>query len=286
MRRTVIIGSTLLLALTFLSSVVRAQDGSEDEGRALFQSATAHYEAGRFRESAEEFQRAYDLSGRPGPLYNVFLAWRDAGEREAAIDALRMLLAHTGDMPSSVPGRPELEQALEVLAQELAASEQDGSLADGRTTSGVTTGATTATAPTGDEPTRAEERGARGTVPPVPEERRSEGDGWIVPWITVGAGAALLVAALVFNRLAADQASTLDANCPDDLCPADYDWQGVVDRFNLYRGTAWGLLGGGLVAAAAGLALYFLTSSDESNVTASAACDTTGCTTEVMVRFL
>src|SRR6185369_8430840 len=52
---------------------------------------------GRFRDSATEFQAAYDLSHRSQLLYNVYLAWRDAGDVPASTEALRRYLPETPD---------------------------------------------------------------------------------------------------------------------------------------------------------------------------------------------
>ena len=75
---------SLILSLVLVAPLaVSAQDdgaANDDEGRVHFRLGTAYYESGRFRQAAAEYQQAYDLSRRPALLYNIFLAWRDAGD--------------------------------------------------------------------------------------------------------------------------------------------------------------------------------------------------------------
>src|SRR4051794_6738550 len=53
---------------------------SDDEARVHFRLGTAYYDSGRFAQAAEEFKQAHELSQRPQLLYNLFLAYRDAGD--------------------------------------------------------------------------------------------------------------------------------------------------------------------------------------------------------------
>ncbi|MFO0685055.1 MAG: hypothetical protein U0234_23555 [Sandaracinus sp.] len=91
----------VLIAIAVLIAPVAgsAQDAtpSEDdaavaEAREHFRVAMTHYEAGRFREAAAEFQRSYDLSHRPELLHNIYLSRRDMGDIRGAVDALRLYL--------------------------------------------------------------------------------------------------------------------------------------------------------------------------------------------------
>ena len=65
--------------------------------RMRYQAGLAKYDAGLFAEAAEEFEAAYQASPRPELLYNIYLARRDAGQTERAIDALRRYLPHVDD---------------------------------------------------------------------------------------------------------------------------------------------------------------------------------------------
>ena len=55
------------------------QPPSDDEAaRRHFRLGQAYYQNGQFPEAAAEFEQAYQLSGRPQLLYNIYLAHRDA----------------------------------------------------------------------------------------------------------------------------------------------------------------------------------------------------------------
>ncbi|HJL15745.1 MAG TPA: tetratricopeptide repeat protein [Sandaracinaceae bacterium LLY-WYZ-13_1] len=96
-----------LLAATFLWPMARASaqtepeegaeaagetetdDASEAEAREHFEIGRRYYDLGRFQEAADEFRRAYELSGRPALLMNIYLSYRDAAEPGPAAEALR-----------------------------------------------------------------------------------------------------------------------------------------------------------------------------------------------------
>lgn len=90
----------------------------EQEARARFALARVHVEQGRFVEAAAEFEEAYRLSARPELLYNMFVAYRDAGRLEEAASALRRYLDATGP---ELDGRAMLEARLASLEQQIAA---------------------------------------------------------------------------------------------------------------------------------------------------------------------
>ena len=69
-----------------------AQGEDESEARMHFRVGRAYYDSGRFLEAAHEFEEAYRQSDRPQLLYNIFVAYRDAGRLQEAMEALRRYL--------------------------------------------------------------------------------------------------------------------------------------------------------------------------------------------------
>lgn len=128
------------------------------EAREHFRVAMTHYEAGRFREAAAEFQRSYDLSHRPELLHNIYLSRRDMGDIRGAVDALRLYLTEAtipeadrttlvhrlhgmesslGQAPSPEPARPAPEPTAETDTHASEPTTTDGTTVEG-TTEGTT----------------------------------------------------------------------------------------------------------------------------------------------------
>ncbi len=87
----------------------------DSEARTRFQLGHNLYEQGRFEEALVEFERAHELSQRPGLLYNIYLAHRDAGHTADALTWLRRYLAEE----DTIPTRAMLERRLAVLEAEV-----------------------------------------------------------------------------------------------------------------------------------------------------------------------
>lgn len=69
------------------------------EARRVFEAGKAAFDAGRFDEAAERFERAYELSGRPELLFDLGLAADRLRDDERALDAFERYLALAGDSP-------------------------------------------------------------------------------------------------------------------------------------------------------------------------------------------
>lgn len=206
--------STLSLA-TFVQAPARAQvqdvemPPSEVAARGHYLMGREHYDAGRFAEAALEFQQAYDLSRRPQLLLNLFLAHRDAGHTRDAAVALRRYLADVPDAPQ----REVLRGRLATLEAQLAADEARAREASAREASAREASAQEASA---------REAGDTGSATTEP----STGGGSVGPWVVIGVGGALAIAAIVTGALAASTHGELSASCPDGICPAGYDLEG------------------------------------------------------------
>jgi hypothetical protein len=109
----------------------------------------------------------------------------------------------------------------------------------------------------------------------------------VVPWIVTGIGGAALIAGTITGILALDATSTLEENCPNDVCNLDYEeYDDDLDSAEtLVALTDWLLLGGGIVAAA-GLTWGLISlASDGEEPPATVFCTGDGCTGVVSTRF-
>jgi tetratricopeptide (TPR) repeat protein len=184
-----------LVALLMLAGSAAAQGGpqNDDEARVHFRLGTAYYDSGRFAQAAQEYKQAYDLSKRPELLYNLFLAYRDAGDIALAADALRQYLA---DAPN-IQERKKLEARLEALEKILA--DQPPAPA------------------TTEAQTNLQSEAAQSSIPepaptaPPPERKLT----WL-PWTLLGVGGAMVVGGVVTGKLASDDEHELEQRCPNE----------------------------------------------------------------------
>src|SRR6187401_2652142 len=92
--------AALLLLVCSMPLTVAAQTdetvptglSSDEEARMRFELGRRYYDTGRFADAAAEFAEAHRLSGRMELLYNLFLAYRDAGDDVHAAETLRLYL--------------------------------------------------------------------------------------------------------------------------------------------------------------------------------------------------
>jgi tetratricopeptide (TPR) repeat protein len=132
------------LAVAGTSGAAHAQEGTlagggqgqapeelnEGEAQAHFAAARNHFERGHYEEALVEFEAAYELSGRPALLYNLYLTHERLGRLEEAADHLERYLAHAGERRELLEARLEsIRERLEEQrrrAAEAAASEAEG----------------------------------------------------------------------------------------------------------------------------------------------------------------
>jgi tetratricopeptide (TPR) repeat protein len=74
-------GIPLVLLLLLVSSAVRA----EDDAKAHYQKATAHFAVGEYHDAAIEYEAAFKLKQDPAILFNAAQAFRLAGENQKAL---------------------------------------------------------------------------------------------------------------------------------------------------------------------------------------------------------
>lgn len=89
------------------TSVVAQSSGSETPSSQADEAARAHFQVGRlaydearYEDALENFQRAYDLSSRPGLLFNIGQAADRLRRDDLAIDAFERYLVEMPDAPN------------------------------------------------------------------------------------------------------------------------------------------------------------------------------------------
>jgi tetratricopeptide (TPR) repeat protein len=243
-----------------------ASSSSEADAREAFARGRAAYDAGDFEAAAQAFERAYQLSGKAGLLYNLYLAFRDANRQAQAAEALRSYLARDPDAPN----RPQLEarlKALEAGLAERAAQVQAASAAEPE----PTPAAPQAAAPTESPAVLAP---ATSTSPPY----------WRGPVIVMASGAALALASIAPGMIAVSKANELDDKCTSSPC--DPALGSVEDTRRRAALSSDVLLFSGLATTAAGAVWFFVRRGREHRPPAvSAACLPGGCSAFYTTRF-
>jgi tetratricopeptide (TPR) repeat protein len=241
-------GPSLAALLLCASGVVRAQgvvdmgmeDMSDEQARAHFSVGKTLYDAGRFREAAEEWEKAYALSKKDALLYNVYVARRDASDVPMAIDALRRYLATTAPTPEE---RINLQARLRAMEEAQRQAEPAPA-------------APAAAAPAAAEPAAPADAGG---------DKDGEGDSApsVLPYVLIGVGGALVVGGVVTGLIANGQVSDIEDQCPNDRCVPGYDLESARDDAQLVVTLTDVLLAGGIVVGGVGAVLLFIGGEDE-----------------------
>lgn len=269
-RVTRVCGVVALLLLAVAPRNARAQgvvdmgmeDMSDEQARAHFSVGKTLYDAGRFREAAEEWEKAYELSKKDALLYNIYVAHRDASDAPKAIDALRRYLATSAATPED---RINLEARLR--AMEEAQRQQAPAPAEA--------------APPA-EPAVAAPAAADGGTQQDAESKPS-----ILPYVLIGVGGALVVGGVVTGIIANGQVSDIEDHCPGDRCVPGYDLGSARDDARVVVTLTDVLLVGGIVAGGVG-AVLLIVGGDDEHATGPAprlACAPGGCMASVSGVF-
>lgn len=236
---------------------VEREQMSDERARAHFDVGRTLYDAGRFKEAAEEWEKAHALSGRSELLYNIYVAYRDASNTAQAVSALERYLAS-----DAVPAdqRINLEARLEALREAQRAE-------------------ATPTAAPAAEPMPAAEPAA--APAPAPSEPEPPPEPSIVPYVLVGVGGALVVGGVVTGIVASGKVSDLEKSCPDDRCPPGFALDEERSDARLFATLTDVLLVGGVVVAGVGAGLLLFGGDGEeasaSSPRAALACMPGGC---------
>jgi tetratricopeptide (TPR) repeat protein len=284
LRRWVFVAFGLVVTLAtpvFVTTAHAQEESSDDAARRHFRLGQAHYENGEFAEAATEFDEAYRLSQRAQLLYNVYVAYRDAGDMPHAAAALRSYLDQVPDAENGAQLHARLVAMDRVLAQSAATTTTTTTVATPTdTTTVATTDTTTTTAATTTTDTSTE-------VVPPPAYTSGGGFGSSpVGWIVGGVGAALIVAGIVTGVMALDAQSSLDAMCGQDhhSCPAGYE--STRDSGQALGAATDGLIITGGIALVTGVVLLFVLDGGSTDAPpVSASCGPTGCSAFFQGRF-
>jgi tetratricopeptide (TPR) repeat protein len=193
-----LLGAILSLALSGATGAAAQAREDEAQARIHFEAGRAHYNYGRFARAAEEFTLAYELSGNPALLYDVFIAYRDDHQLERAVEALQAYL----DLVDDQPNRPGLEARLAAMKRQLAERQ-----------------------PAPGEARSEEEAFPPPQVEPVERARKVRPG----PIALFGAGGALGVGAIITGVMAKKAESDVDEACPTRT-ECDAELQGKVNR--------------------------------------------------------
>jgi tetratricopeptide (TPR) repeat protein len=246
---------------------------SEQVARQHFQLGRAQYESGAFREAATSFEHAYELSKREVLWYNIFLAYRDAGDNAKAAEALRNYLTRV----EQIDTRAQLEARLASLERLVQEEEQRKQQQAQQPSSEAAA----------QEPAQAETQQQQVanelTLHPTVKESPS-----IVPYILMGVGGAMIIGGVVTGAMASSKHGELEDQCPDNRCD-DPSLKSVADEGETLALVADILLFGGIAAAGTGGVLWFLnnnqSSSEEAPVNAALSCGPRACGGRVGLRF-
>lgn len=240
--------------------------GDDERAKAHFRVGQSLYDAGRFNEAAEEWQKAFDLSQRSELLYNIYVAYRDAAtSNDKAVAALQRFL-ELGELDAT--RRLQLEARLGAMQEALALN-----------------AAPVEPAPASVEPAPA----------PVTATEDSGGSSLVVPIVVMATGGVLLaVSAFAGLRAIAIESNLEDECMPDNVCPASVDLKNERSKGKAFVtiNTVTGILG--LAGVATGLVLLLLNSGDSESATdttdastagLSLGCSDTGCSGLVQGTF-
>jgi tetratricopeptide (TPR) repeat protein len=229
-----------LLVFLFVPTIAFAQDVAESEdaeAHALYEAGATAFRDGRYDAALQDFQRAYDLSHRPGLLYNIGTCHDRLRHDSQALAAFEQYLQ---DMPEA-PQRSEIEGRLPAL-REAAAREQAAIDA--------------AAHPTTTEPVVE-------AAPPPPPPPHHDPD--FTPWIVAGAGGVVAIVGAILIGVAYGDIGTVQ-NAPMGTF---YDSvMGADQQAPILSGVGFAALGVGLAAAAAGIVWGVVGSSGSSGSTA------------------
>ncbi len=261
-----------------------APEGQEDDARMHFRLGRAYYDSGRFVEAAQEFEKAAEMSNRPQLYYNIFLAYRDAGDLGNAIRALEIYLERVPDAAE----RAQLEARLESMRRlyERTGGTGDPAAGDGQTDpepeADPDSDADTGTDGDADADTHADPDS-------IGAPSGDEGGTWMPGWIIAGAGGALALGGVITGVMALGRQSDLEDRCVmdgdrflcDDAALADAD-----GGKTLALTTDILLIAGGVtLATGVVLALILGGDADEDDPSVAVAADRNGASFSVRGTF-
>lgn len=239
----------MCLALYQMAPVAaRAQDEggaaarTEQEARQAFERGRIHYENGDFSKAADAFAMAYELSGKPDLLYNLYVAYRDANQQTKAAEALRDYLQNA----EVVHNRPQLEARLEALEAGIAKREVETAAAE-------------------PPPEKASEQVQQEPEPELAAEPMND-RWWLYPTVVLASGGALMLASVPTGVMARSKAQELHDEC-DPVC--DPEKKATRDSGKTLALVTDVLMFGGAAVAVGGAIWMILARPDENEAVAT-----------------
>lgn len=179
-------GTSVALALVFAAHGA-AQTPADEQARELFRRGAEAFDAQRYEEALDYFQRSYEISGRDELLNNIGSAQERLGQNAAAIRSYERFIQTVPDSPN----RGFAERRLRRL-RESGGAQQAGAAENA------------ASVPL---------RGAQAAAAPDPGP---------IPWIAGGASIAVAAVGAILVGVAVSDVSAID-NAPQDSRWADYE---------------------------------------------------------------
>lgn len=105
-----------LAPATVVSAQATDDELAEAEARALFNAAVAAYDAGRYEDALDSFERAYQRSSRAALLYNMGQCYDRLRRDQEAVDAFERYLAAMPDAEN----RSQVEARIRALREGIA----------------------------------------------------------------------------------------------------------------------------------------------------------------------
>lgn len=229
----IVLGAMLCVCASQTFAQAEGDDSSDQVARGLFQAGRASYDAGKYEDALKYFQQAYDLSQRPGLLYNIGQASDRLHDDRKTIEVFRLYLERV----------PEADNRAEVEGR-LRSLERIVELEDAEARQQSTTD-TSATNQVQVVPTS------------TPTESASDGPG-LAPWLVIGGGGAVLLTGVVLTVIGTGQISDVENA---ERMSAWSDVSGKADSGPVLATTGVVLMSLGAVGAAAGV--VWLLSADD-----------------------
>lgn len=102
------------MSVWFTPTTAAARSNPQDEAQLHYDEGVRLYDAAEFKEAATEFELAYALVPDASLLYNIGLAWEEAGELDKALDSYQRYVAKSPEDASEL--EPQI-RALEYRIQ-------------------------------------------------------------------------------------------------------------------------------------------------------------------------
>lgn len=167
----------VVACMAMWTSGAKAQRTARDaQALQLYQAGETAFAAGEYDSALQLFESAYELSHRPGLLYNM---GHSADRLRRDQDAIRWFEAYLREAPADGTNRDEAERRVRALREAEAAREAEASRL------------------------QAAENAVAGTSTSTPTSHDVTSEGWF--WPVIGGGAALVIGGIVVGIMIASQ---------------------------------------------------------------------------------